>query len=80
MRASDPMYEIGLRFGGHKQEDRFWQRMFRGIQRYLLRMELICVDPRLQWSQAKNIWHNAAMRAAMYKMTAPLHWIQGRKR
>ena len=26
MRASDPLYEIGLTFGGHRQEDRFWAR------------------------------------------------------
>jgi hypothetical protein len=26
MRASDPIFELGLTMGGHKQEDRFWQR------------------------------------------------------
>ena len=26
MRASDPIYELGLTFGGHRQEDRFWQQ------------------------------------------------------
>ena len=25
MRANDPIYEMGLTMGGHKQEDRFWQ-------------------------------------------------------
>ena len=25
MRASDPIFELGLTMGGHKQEDRFWQ-------------------------------------------------------
>ena len=25
MRASDPIYELGLALGGHRQEDRFWQ-------------------------------------------------------
>ena len=25
MRASDPIFEMGLTMGGHKQEDRFWQ-------------------------------------------------------
>src|SRR5919206_3568744 len=24
MRASDPIYEVGLALGGHRQEDRFW--------------------------------------------------------
>ena len=26
MRASDPIFELGLTLGGHGQEDRFWQR------------------------------------------------------
>ena len=26
MRASDPIFEMGLTLGGHKQEDRFWQQ------------------------------------------------------
>jgi hypothetical protein len=87
MRASDPIYEIGLRLGGHKQEDRFWQHTLQSLAAHVqgdtsltVQMELLCVDPRLQWSQVKNIWHNAAMHTAMYKMAAPLRWIQGRKR
>lgn len=86
MRASDPIYEMGLRFGGHKQEDRFWQHTLQALAAHVqgdtaipVHMEIICIDPRLQWSQAKNIWHNAAMRTALYKMTAPLRWLRGRK-
>src|SRR5712692_12659 len=87
MRASDPLYELGLRFGGHKQENQFWQHTLQSLAAHVqgdapitVQMELTCVDPRLQWSQAKNIWHNAAMRTAMYKMATPLRWIRGRKR
>src|SRR6266571_5691499 len=86
IRANDPVYELGLRFGGHKKEDDFWKYTLKSLAAHVqgdtaipVRMELICVDPRLQWSQAKNIWHNAAMRTAMYKVTAPLRWIQSRK-
>ena len=25
-----------------------------------------CVDPRVQWSEASNVWHNAAIRTALY--------------
>src|SRR5216684_4996976 len=84
MRASDPMYEMGLRFGGHKQEDLFWKHTLQALAAHvqgeteiLVQKELICVDPRLQWSKAKNIWYNAAMRTTMYKMTTPLRWIRG---
>ena len=38
-----------------------------------VRMHKTCVDRRLQWSQAKNIWHNAALRTAIY---APVHLIK----
>ena len=24
MRANDPLYELGMTFGGHAKEDRFW--------------------------------------------------------
>jgi ATP/maltotriose-dependent transcriptional regulator MalT len=29
------------------------------------------VDPKVQWSQAKNVWHNAGVRSMLYTMTAP---------
>jgi len=43
-------------------------------------MQITCVDAKLQWSFAKNIWHNAAMRTAMYTITAPTRWIKRKKR
>ena len=30
-----------------------------------------CVDPRIQWSRAGNIWHNAFIRSALYALAAP---------
>jgi hypothetical protein len=41
-------------------------------------MEKACVDPKVQWSQVKNLWHNAGARSMVYTMTAPLRW--GRRR
>src|SRR5947207_12057455 len=84
MRANDPIYEIGLRFGGHKQENVFWQHTLKSLAAFFQRdapveMQVTCIDPRLQWSQSKNIWHNAAMRTVMYTMTAPTRWIRGKK-
>jgi hypothetical protein len=35
-------------------------------------------DPKLQWSQFWNIWHNAAMRTVIYKLLTPVHWIRQR--
>lgn len=85
IRANDPLYEIGLLFGGHRKENVFWQHTLKALAAEFgvdepVETELICVDPRWQWSQAKNIWYNAAMRTTMYTMTAPLRWIRGRTR
>ncbi len=41
-----------------------------------VQMTATCVDPRLQWSQAKNIWHNAAIRSTFYTAFAPARWIR----
>jgi hypothetical protein len=85
MRANDPMYEIGLRLFGHKQEDKFWQHTLTSLARHFGVEEAVetqnsCVDPKLQWSHAKNIWHNAAMRTAVYTMATPVRWLRKRGR
>src|SRR6266849_7674094 len=85
IRANDPIYEIGFRLGGYKQEDRFWQHTLKAVGEHfgvdeVVQTEIVCIDPRLQWSEARNIWHNAAMRTAIYKMAAPLRWIRKRER
>jgi hypothetical protein len=77
MRASDPIYELGLRFGGHKQEDVFWQHTLGQLAKHFnveaeVTIETICVDKKLQWSQAKNIWLNSAIRTQIHRFTAPL--------
>jgi hypothetical protein len=78
MRANDPLYELGLFLGGHGQEDRFWQCTLAALAARLgapdapVETRVVRVDPRRQWSQAKNIWHNAALRTAMYTLTRPL--------
>ncbi len=79
MRASDPLYEIGLNLGGHAKEDQFWQDTLRSLARHFSvegqpTVQVTCVDPRRQWSQVKNVWHNAAIRTALYTMTAPARW------
>ena len=83
MRANDPVYEIGLRLGGQKQEDAFWQHTLTslaaefGVER-AVQMEVLCIDPHLQWSQAKNIWHNAALRTTFYRLNTPTRWLKRR--
>ena len=81
VRANDPLYEIGLRLGGSKAEDRFWHHTLSSLAASFgvegqVQMTTSCVDPRLQWSHAKNIWHNAAIRTAIYTAIAPLRWAR----
>jgi hypothetical protein len=35
MRANDPLYELGMAFGGHRNEDRFWAQTLTALGTYL---------------------------------------------
>jgi hypothetical protein len=37
--------------------------------------ELTCLDTSLQWSQTKNVWHNAIIRTFVYQLGAPFRWL-----
>lgn len=84
MRASDPIYEFGLRFmGGHKQEDRFWQHTLGQVAQYFkltttVQIQTVCVDKKIQWSEAKNIWHNSALRTTLHTVITPSRWFRKR--
>jgi len=77
VRASDPVIEMSLRLGfGHKQEDDFWFDTLRnlgarfGSKDQQPTLESVCVDKKVQWSEAGNIWHSAAIRSMVYM---PVH-------
>jgi hypothetical protein len=81
MRASDPMYELGMVLGGHGQEDRHWQHTLRSLQAHLgaegeITTLSVCVDRGRQWSKATNIWHNAGIRSGIYMTGAPIRLIK----
>ncbi len=76
MRANDPIYEIGLLLGVHRQEDRFWQHTLKQVAAYFnvnaeVETKTVCVDPRRQWRKAGNVWHNAGVRTTIYEMLLP---------
>lgn len=80
VRASDPLYEMGCRLGVvHKQEDTFWQGTLRNLVAHLgsrqqeVTQKNLCVDPRIQWSEARNIWYNAAIRTTL---NTPVRWLR----
>jgi anti-sigma regulatory factor (Ser/Thr protein kinase) len=82
VRANDPIFELGSRLGiVHKNEDRFWHDTLLNLARDfgidgLVQQRNILVDPRVQWGEAKNIWHNAAIRTGIYVLLAPFRWLR----
>jgi hypothetical protein len=84
IRANDPIYEIGLRFGGHKAENKFWEHTLTALAAHFhveaatVETQVTCLDPKIQWSEVRNIWQNAAMRTMLYTMSAPVRWIRRR--
>ena len=85
MRANDPLYELGLMFGGHRKENRFWQDTLHALVAHLgvssaeHTTTVVCVDKRRQWRRAGNIWHNAAIRTMLHMMLAPVRMVSRRR-
>jgi len=79
MRANDPLYELGMTFGGHAKEDRFWAQTLTALGTRLgvpdpqVETRSTCVDSHRQWQNAKNIWHNAMLRSTLQTVAAPFH-------
>jgi hypothetical protein len=77
MRASDPIYELGLALGGHRQEDRFWQHTLTQLAAAFghdaeVDTQVVCVDRARQWSRWTNVWQSAAIRSTLYTLGAPV--------
>jgi hypothetical protein len=70
-RANDPIFEFGFRFmGGSKQQENIWQHVLTALAANFsvtaqVETRKTCVDSRLQWSQAKNVWHNSIIRTTL---------------
>ena len=79
MRASDPIFELGLTLGGHGQEDRFWNHTLTtsfGEPDASVDTQVVCVDRRRQWSNWRNVWHSSAIRSTLYTMGAPVRGVK----
>jgi hypothetical protein len=75
MRANDPLYEVGMTFGGHRKEDKFWAATLTalgerlGIQNPVVETKSTCVDAKRQWRHANNVWHNSMIRSVLQTLT-----------
>jgi hypothetical protein len=84
MRASDPIFEVGLILGGHHQEDVFWQRTLVRLADHLgypdaeVETSVVCVDKKRQWRRWGNVWHSSAIRSTIYMLGAPLRLLSRR--
>jgi hypothetical protein len=79
-RANDPLYELVGALGGGRANNLFWEQTLRNLAAHFgvdgqVETQVVCVDPRRQWSKATNIWHNAGIRSSLYAVAAPLRWI-----
>jgi len=84
IRANDPLYEIGMPLGLHRVEDQTWRHTLKnlaahfGVRDAAVSQRSVCVDPKRQWSQARNIWYNAGIRSMLYVASFPVRWLRGR--
>lgn len=81
-RPNDPLYDFFNRFlGASSQQDKIWIHVLVSLADHFgvkgqAATTKVLVDPKVQWSQAKNIWQNAAIRTIFYLLGAPLRWLR----
>ncbi len=76
MRASDPIFELALSLGGHRQEDLFWNTTLERLaRRFGVEAEaeatVVCVDKKRQWSRWTNVFQSTAIWSTVYTLGAP---------
>jgi hypothetical protein len=64
--------------GGSAQQERIWRHVLTTLAAHFgvegtFDMQKTCVDNKLQWSRAGNVWHNSVIRSALY---SPVHWVK----
>lgn len=85
MRAYDPIYELGLMWGGQRIEDRFWGSTLRRLAAHFGQSGALptrrteCLDRHRHWRRASNIWYNAAVRTTLYRLATPFRWLVDRR-
>jgi hypothetical protein len=85
MRATDPIFEIGLELFGHRKENEFWEQTLRKLAGHFSAerepsTKMTCLDKRRQWRFARNIWHNSAVRSVLRVGLSPISRMGRRAR
>lgn len=73
--ASNRRCRVGI---AYKSEDAFWHGTLRSLAaRFgvngIVQQRNSLIDPRMQWSAAGDVWHNAAVRTTLY---APVNAVR----
>lgn len=77
-RASDPLSELALAFGGWARQDEFWLAALSGLaQRLGVRcpsviLRAICLDSRHQWHNTLGAGYHPVLRGALRLAALPL--------
>jgi hypothetical protein len=84
-RSNDPLYELGFRLVGAREQEKIWTYVLESLAAHLgvrghVQLRKTCVDPRIQWSQFGNVWQNATVRSMLYSMTGALRLGRSRGR
>ena len=77
IRANDPLYEIMMPLGLHRAENAQWQRTLGRVVAHFgasgtVETKVVCVDPKRQWRNYKNVRNNALVLSALRVAAAPL--------
>jgi hypothetical protein len=84
-RASDPFWELAMMMPiGQRMQNDIWRKTLRNVAKHFgveaqVEERIVCVDRHRQWSQAKNIWQNAAIRSTFYTFAAPVRKLRPRR-
>ncbi len=76
IRASDPIFEMGFKFGAGRIEDRIWQHTLRSVASHFdvdaePTTEIVCVDKKRQWKNFGNVKLNLAFRSMGRSLISP---------
>ena len=79
-RASDPFWELTMMVPvlGDRMQNEIWRSTLANLAKHFgaddarVHSKISCVDARRQWRNARNIWHNAAIRSGL---AAPLRLL-----
>ena len=79
-RANDPIYEIAFRLHGSKFQEQTWMHVLGSLAKHLdvksqPTMKKRLIAPKMQWSQAGNIRHNAQLWTLAYLLIWPIRRV-----